>query len=115
MELNSRSSLIDVGPAMWRTQAFWGRASATVAALFLLRTAANTVGAMSWMLEPASHRSVQKSIDSPLPRMKIVAAWNSASAALSLVDGGAPISLSFHTHRARSAIPDLLRSAMTGP
>jgi polyphosphate kinase 2 (PPK2 family) len=57
-----------------RTQVWLRNASATVVFFFLELTAANKDGAISLMLEPFNHLSVQKKMDSPLPRQNTVAA-----------------------------------------
>jgi hypothetical protein len=59
---------------MWRIQALPWSASATDAFFFLALTTAKTAGAIDLTLEPWSHLSIQKKVDSPFHRVKIVAA-----------------------------------------
>ena len=66
-------------------------------------------------LRPLIHLSVQKKVDSPLPKWCTVAAWKSAITARSQDTGALPLVLSFQTHRTRSAKPAFLRSVMPSP
>ena len=111
----SMSICNDEGPLICRTQAFSGDASAAVAHLLLLRTAVKADGASNSKLRPLIHLSVQKKVDSPLPKWCTVAAWKSAITARSQDAGALPLVLSFQTHRTRSAKPAFLRSVMPSP
>ena len=65
-------------PVIWCTQLWLFSASATVTPHFRLGTASKTAGAMILMLDPRIQLSVQKRIDSPLPRTAAVAALKKA-------------------------------------